>query len=125
MTSDTPSRQGYFNASAPSFSEDGRPETSIPFDDPFAGEPDPDAPAADEQPAISAAAWVALLTYIQSAGSHAIIGRRHRKLAFLMHLPGAPQSYRSLARELGLTLGSCYREVEQSKLDLRGVIERS
>lgn len=126
MTNDTPSRQGYFNANAPAFDSDG-PVQSVPFLDPFKNEREPgdDTPAADDQPVISGAAWMALLSWVGSFGSHETIGRRHRKLSFLMHLPNAPQSYRSLANELGLTLGSCYREVERSKLDLREIIENA
>lgn len=51
-------RAGHHDADAPAFNSDGMPEVSVPFDDPFASEPDPDTPAADERPVIGPEAWL-------------------------------------------------------------------
>jgi hypothetical protein len=98
------------------FDEDSRPVPAVEFQYP-ADEPEA-TPGRPET-------WQALFDYVGSAGSREIIGDRHLMLAFIMHFSSAPKSYRDLANELGMTLGTCYRRVERAKHELRAFIEAS
>ena len=125
MTTDTPSRQGYFNANAPAFDSDGRPEASVDFLDPFEDEREP----GDADQAVDTA-QAAALRAIRSQSWHelmaAVAGRETDPLAifhrfmyamFVIGHPLAPRSYRSLAHYLRLPLSTVHYQVERLKAE--------